>query len=175
MQCTSTISYNDTTAFCTFESIPHHPYCCNCYRSSAATTTVQDSQRMRHACKMRVKKTEPQTRLLPLFCCCCCSFTPPLPWDGGMARTAIQVHAINLIELGQGKSGSQFRTSRKCKLQTGSPTTNKADCHWWAPKSRLLRHAHWIYSSNRVSEALERSKSSSNDKWAEKQLIMKKL
>ena len=27
-------------------------------------------------------------------------FTPPLPWDGGMARTAIQVHAINLFELG---------------------------------------------------------------------------
>ena len=27
-------------------------------------------------------------------------FTPPLPWDGGMARTAIQAHAINLIELG---------------------------------------------------------------------------
>ena len=27
-------------------------------------------------------------------------FTPPLPWDGGMARTEIQVHAINLIELG---------------------------------------------------------------------------
>ena len=24
---------------------------------------------------------------------------------------------------------------------TGSPTTNKADCHWWVPKSRLLRHA----------------------------------
>ena len=26
--------------------------------------------------------------------------TPPPPWDGGTARTAIQVHAINLIELG---------------------------------------------------------------------------
>ena len=25
---------------------------------------------------------------------------PPLPWDRGMARTAIQVHAINLIKLG---------------------------------------------------------------------------
>ena len=62
---------------------------------------------------------------------CCCWFTPSLPWDGGMARTAIQVHAINLIELGQGKSGSPFRTSRGCKLSTGSPTTNKADCHWW--------------------------------------------
>ena len=72
---------------------------------------------------------------------CCCWFTPPLPWDGGMARTTIQVHAINLIELGQGKSGGPFRTSRKCKLQTGSPITNKADCHWWVPKSRFLRHA----------------------------------
>ena len=27
-------------------------------------------------------------------------FTPPLPWDGGTARTAIQVYAVNLIELG---------------------------------------------------------------------------
>ena len=26
--------------------------------------------------------------------------TPPLPWDGDMARTAIQVHAVNLIEIG---------------------------------------------------------------------------
>ena len=26
--------------------------------------------------------------------------TPPLPWDGGLARTAIQVHANNLIKLG---------------------------------------------------------------------------
>ena len=72
---------------------------------------------------------------------CCCWFTPLLPWDEGMARTAIQVHAINLIELDQGKSGSPFRTSRECKLPTGSHTTNKADCHWWVPKSRLLRHA----------------------------------
>ena len=64
----------------------------------------------------------------------CCWFTPPLPWDGGIARTAIQVHAINLIELGRGKSGSPFRTSRGCKLPTGSPTTNKEDCHWWVPK-----------------------------------------
>ena len=27
-------------------------------------------------------------------------FTPPLPWDGGMAQTATQVHTINLIKLG---------------------------------------------------------------------------
>ena len=27
-------------------------------------------------------------------------FTPPLPWDGDMVRTAIQVDAVNLIELG---------------------------------------------------------------------------
>ena len=43
--------------------------------------------------------------------------------NGGMARTAIQVHAINLIELGKGNSGSPFQTSRACKLLTGSPTT----------------------------------------------------
>ena len=27
-------------------------------------------------------------------------FTPPLPRDGGTARTAIHVHVVNLIELG---------------------------------------------------------------------------
>ena len=26
--------------------------------------------------------------------------TPPLPRDGGTARTIIQIHAVNLIELG---------------------------------------------------------------------------
>ena len=63
-------------------------------------------------------------------------FICPLPWDGGMARTAFQVHAMNLIELGWGKSGSLFRTSYECRLPTDSPTTtNKADCHWWVPKS----------------------------------------
>ena len=84
------------------------------------------------------------------FCWCCILLLLlllfyPSSWDGGMAQTAIQVHAINLIELGQGKSGSPFQTSRGCKLWTGSPTTNKADCHWWVPKSRLLRQC-WVSS-----------------------------
>ena len=44
-----------------------------------------------------------------------------------MARTAIQVHAINLIELGQGKSGSPFRTSRaNCRLVAPPPTSRTA-------------------------------------------------
>ena len=29
--------------------------------------------------------------------------TPPLPQDGGMARTAIQVHAVNIIEIRLGE------------------------------------------------------------------------
>ena len=59
---------------------------------------------------------------------------PPLSPDGGMARTAIQVHAVNLIEIRLGK--------RWQPISTGSPTTNnKAGCHWWVPKSCLLRHA----------------------------------
>ena len=33
---------------------------------------------------------------------------PPFPRDGGTARTAIQVHAINLIEIRLGKNGSPF-------------------------------------------------------------------
>ena len=39
--------------------------------------------------------------------------TPPLPRDGGTARTTIQIHAVNLIELGLGKDGSPFRTSHE--------------------------------------------------------------
>ena len=35
--------------------------------------------------------------------CCLFVVTPPLPRDGGTARTAIQVHAVNLIEIGLGE------------------------------------------------------------------------
>ena len=42
---------------------------------------------------------------------CVCVFTPPLPWDGGTARTVIQVHAVNLIDIRLGEDGSPFRTS----------------------------------------------------------------
>ena len=45
-----------------------------------------------------------------------------------------------------GESGSPFWTSYGCKLQAGSPATNEADCHWWVPKGRLLRHAGWATS-----------------------------
>ena len=51
-----------------------------------------------------------------------------------MARTAIQVHAINLIELGQGKSGSPFRTSRGCKLPTDSPPPTRRTAIGGYPK-----------------------------------------
>ena len=50
-----------------------------------------------------------------------------------------QVHALDLMELGQGDSGSPFRTSHECKFLTVSPTTTKASYHWWVPKSCLLR------------------------------------
>ena len=39
--------------------------------------------------------------------------TPPLPRDGDTTLTAIQVHAVNLIELGKGKGGSPFQTSHE--------------------------------------------------------------
>ena len=64
--------------------------------------------------------------------------TPSLPRDGGTARTAIQVHAVILIEIRRGEDGSPFRTSHEYKLLTGSPTTKKADYHRWVTKSRLL-------------------------------------
>ena len=36
--------------------------------------------------------------------------TPPLPRDGGTAPTAIQVHAVSLIDIRLGEDGSPFRT-----------------------------------------------------------------
>ena len=64
--------------------------------------------------------------------------TPPLPRNGGTARTAIQVHAVNLIEI---RLGERWQPISNQSQVTGNPSTNKADCHWWVPKSLLLRHA----------------------------------
>ena len=67
--------------------------------------------------------------------------TSPLPRDGGTAhtaRTAIQVHTVNLTEI---MLGERWQPISNQSWVTGSPTTNKADCHWWVPKSRLSRHA----------------------------------
>ena len=59
-----------------------------------------------------------------------CLFTPPLPRDGGTAW----IHAVNLIEI---RLGKRWQLISNQSWVTGSPTTNKADCHWWVPKSRL--------------------------------------
>ena len=37
------------------------------------------------------------------FVVCLFVITPPLPRDGGMARTAIQVHTVNIIEIWLGE------------------------------------------------------------------------
>ena len=37
----------------------------------------------------------------------------PLPRVGDTVQTTITVHAVNQIELGQGKDGSPFRTTRE--------------------------------------------------------------
>ena len=47
----------------------------------------------------------------------------------------------NQIRLGE--SGSLYLTSHEFKLRSGSPTTNKADCHWWIPKNRLGKQLHY--------------------------------
>ena len=64
--------------------------------------------------------------------------TPPLPLDGDMTSTAFQVHAVNLIEIWLGERWLPISNQSSV---TGSPTTNKADCHWWVPRSHLLLHA----------------------------------
>ena len=61
--------------------------------------------------------------------------SPSLPRDGGTARPAIQVYAINLIKI---RLGERWQPILNQSWLTGSPTTNKADCHCWVPKSRLL-------------------------------------
>ena len=63
-----------------------------------------------------------------------CLWLPPPPRDGGTVWTAIQVHAVNLIEI---RLGERWQPISNQSWVTGSPTTNKADCHWWVPKSRL--------------------------------------
>ena len=39
--------------------------------------------------------------------------TPPLPRDGGTTRTAIQVHAVNLIKIRLEVDSSPFQTSHE--------------------------------------------------------------
>ena len=51
--------------------------------------------------------------------------TPPLSRDGGTARTAIQVHAVNLIEI---RLGERRQPISNQPWMAGSPTTNQADC-----------------------------------------------
>ena len=63
---------------------------------------------------------------------------PPLPTNGGTARTAIQIRVVNLIEIRLGKRWQPI-SNQSCV--TVSPTTNKAECHWWVPKNRLLQQA----------------------------------
>ena len=44
-------------------------------------------------------------------------------------------HAVNLIEI---RLEERWQPISNQSLVTGSPTTNKADCHWWVPKSCLF-------------------------------------
>ena len=62
----------------------------------------------------------------------------PLPGDGGTSQTVIQVHAVNLIEI---RLGERWKPILNQSWVTGSPTTNKANCIWWVPKSHLLQRA----------------------------------
>ena len=55
--------------------------------------------------------------------------------DAGMAWTAIQVHTTNLLKI---RLGGRWPLISNQSWMTGSPVNNKADCHWWLPKSRLL-------------------------------------
>ena len=54
-----------------------------------------------------------------------CVITPSLPLDGGTARTAIQVHAVNLIEIRLGKRWQLIRTSHEY-LIAPQPTSQTA-------------------------------------------------
>ena len=49
--------------------------------------------------KFKVDVLASNIRLLMFLCVVAVVITPPLPRDGGTARTTIQVHAVNLIEI----------------------------------------------------------------------------
>ena len=51
--------------------------------------------------------------------------TPPLPQDGGTARTAIQIDAVDLIDIRLGEDGSPFQTSHE-RLAVPTPTRRTA-------------------------------------------------
>ena len=55
-----------------------------------------------------------------------------LGWRYGANSNPGSRHQPNWIR--PGEKWKTFRTSRGCKLPTGSPTTNKAVCHWWVLK-----------------------------------------
>ena len=62
--------------------------------------------------------------------CVVAVITPPLPRDEGTAQTAIQVHAVNLIEI---RLGERWQSISNQSRVTGRPTTNKVDYYWWVP------------------------------------------
>ena len=65
--------------------------------------------------------------------------TPLLPRDGGTTGTAIQVHAVNIIDI---RLGERWQPISNKSRVTGSPTVSKVNCHhWWVLKCSLLRHA----------------------------------
>ena len=64
----------------------------------------------------------------------------PLFFLGTEVRQLGSCRQPNWIRLGE-----RWQPISNQSWVTGSPTT-KADCHWWVPKSRLLRHAGWAAS-----------------------------
>ena len=70
--------------------------------------------------------------------------TRSLPRDRDTALTAIQVHAVNLIEI---RLGERWHPISNPSFMTGSLTTNKVECHWLVPKSRLFATC-WVSSAS---------------------------
>ena len=79
-----------------------------------------------------VRKHLPNTYKTKLSWCILVCLWLPLLFLGMKVR-----HAVNLTEI---RLGERWQPISNQSLVTGSPTT-KAECHWWVPKSRLLRHA----------------------------------
>ena len=54
-------------------------------------------------CNADAHTTTPSHQLLSVVVVVVVVVTPPHPWDGGTVRTAIQVHAVNLIDIRLGE------------------------------------------------------------------------
>ena len=89
-----------------------------------------------------INKIVKQLRLHPLNICCCCNY-PSFSLGRRYGTNGNSGSCVNVIKF---RLGERWQPISNQSQVTSSPTTNNANCHWWVPKSRLLRHARLNFS-----------------------------